>query len=118
MDPNSYLAQIKALKNDWDDKIPDFMVDSTYKPNNYKVRSAWFFLIGAYLRLGLLEGHMPGFYTFEYKRFFKHIKETNMPHRLTTNCDISLGNHILESIIRHIEREKEYLRVERSNIFE
>jgi len=115
---DEYLQQIKTLKDGWDDKIPDHIVDSTCRPNNYKVRRAWFFLVGAYLRQGIRNEHRPPTFIHEYKRFFEHITETRMHYRLTVRRDINLGNLILEGMIRHIECEIEYLRAGRCNVFE
>jgi hypothetical protein len=109
MELTDYLREIRSLKEDYSDEIPDRILHSTefvdgraVKPK-FKCRKGWFIGFYALVDHGIKEGFVSDDVAGLFDDFLKYANDTRLAGRLTTSEDIQRANRILEKIIEELE---------------
>ncbi|MDH4358944.1 MAG: hypothetical protein OEV37_03365 [Candidatus Berkelbacteria bacterium] len=88
------ITELRSLRDDWSDEIPDQIVDSTSGLRT-KARNQWFQNVISWIEMGIEVGLFSQQVMAELENFDKYIEETQFRSRIKNPEDIKRGKMLL-----------------------
>lgn len=98
------LEELKSLRDDFSEEIPDKEVHGTLK---YKVQSNWFQLVSGWVYSGInLKIINDEEIINKYWELSKYYEDASIWSRRKNNIDIEKGNELLNLVIKYCEKKE------------